>query len=300
MSTAVARTREELVELATAAASQTLEGKPAEEIVAWAVEDVRRAVLCDQFVRRRRAGPRRVPGRAGRRRGVPRHRPALRRDAAGTRHRAAHAAGHRALDPAPADRRRAGRASTAPSSTRGTPTSAATCARSSRWSGRSSSTTPGRPGCAATSRRPGRTRRSSGSTISRQKVKVSPLAALDAVRRGRVHLAVQRAGQHAAPPGVRVGGLLAVHPPYARRARTRARAGGRCSTRPSAVCTCDSGTARRARIGRSAGRGGDPGTRPGRSPAPARPARASTRTSTMPGRGRPKPCGGCGRPGRPR
>src|SRR5690348_13366651 len=38
MTTAVARTREELVDLAATAAAR-LEGKPAEEIVAWAVEE---------------------------------------------------------------------------------------------------------------------------------------------------------------------------------------------------------------------------------------------------------------------
>ena len=44
------------------------------------------AVLRDQLDGRRRAGARRLPGRARRRRGLPRHRPALPGDAAGPRH----------------------------------------------------------------------------------------------------------------------------------------------------------------------------------------------------------------------
>ena len=53
-------------------------------------------------------------------------------------------------DDAAAHGRRAGRASSAPGCTPATPTCAAPCARSSRWSGPSARTTPGSPACAAT------------------------------------------------------------------------------------------------------------------------------------------------------
>ena len=141
-------------------------------------------------------------------------------------------------------------------------------------------------------------------------------------RRGRLHRPLRRAGQRAVQPGLRLDRLLAVHPPDQGRARTRGPAAGRCSRRPSAVCTSDRAGSRSGgrRGSRHAGHGlsgaaeaARPGSgrwcwsrtaagtcgrrrRPGRWPVPWRPpgrARRCCRVGwTTPSRGRRRCCAG--------
>ena len=136
--------------------SAELEQEPASSAIKWAWEtfgdgavlaaSFQDCVLIDvatQVVARDRSG-------------VPRHAVPLRGDALVRR------AGARALRPQPArDHARRSRPTT---SGRSTPTSAARCARSSRWLARSRASRRGSPGCAATRRRRARTHRSSAST----------------------------------------------------------------------------------------------------------------------------------------
>ena len=86
--------------------------------------------------------------RAGHRRDLPGHRLPLRGDDRHQGRGVRRLPGQRDQRHAVPDRGRAGRRRSGPGCTAATPICAATCARSSRWSGRSSPTTPGSPGSA--------------------------------------------------------------------------------------------------------------------------------------------------------
>ena len=137
-----------------------------------------------------------------------------------------------------ADRRRAGRRATARGCTAATPTCAATCARSSRWTaalGRLRRL--GHRRCAGTSRRRAPSTPVVDWDARSGKVKVNPLARWT---EADVDAYIERArhpGQPAAARRVRLDRLRAVHPAGRRRARTPAAAAGPARARPSAAST---------------------------------------------------------------
>ena len=216
-----------------------LELAPAEHIIEWAV-----ATFGERFCITSSMGDAvlahlAVEGRARHRRGVPRHRLPLRRDDRHPRRRRGDPAGQPADHHARADRSPSRTRRTARTSTRPTPTCAASCARSSRWP----TSLAGYDAWATGLRRAETHNRVIAPVVGwdarKGKVKVSPLARWSDDDSRALHRRQRRAGQPARLRRLPVDRLLrparAGSPP----ATTRAAGAGPAPTRPSAASIDD-------------------------------------------------------------
>ena len=220
-------------------ANRELEGAPALEIMTLGVRGVRLRPGGHLLDGRHGDDPPRRAGRPGHRRDLPRHRLPLRGDHRHPRRGRARAQRQRDQRDAGADRRRAGRRPGARTCSPATPTSAARCARSPRWTRPCGRTRPGPAGCAG----PTRKARAKTPVVSwdakRQADQGRPDRDLDRRRRDADY--VELNGLMINPlleDGLRLDRLRALHR-QARPAATPGPAAGPAWPRPNAGSTCE-------------------------------------------------------------